>query len=107
VPEAIISRTVPKLMLRPYLVLGPDGERLGLVQHPEQIAKLLAGDPTAGVCQTRRGFVQLGDIDAWLCLTKHFTIQTYLPEAFTVVSRAACGRKFYELKSSRHCSWIA
>ena len=95
---------MPKIMLRPYVVLGPDGERLGMVEHPEQIAKLLAGDPTAGVCPSRRGFVQLGDVDSWWCLTKFFTIRTYMPKAYTVVRRAASGRRYLELLGSRCCS---
>lgn len=90
-------------MVRPYVVLGPEGERLGLVEHPEQIAKLLDGDPLAGVSQSRRGYIQLGDVDAWLCLTRVFTPRTYLPEAYTIIRRAASGRKYFDLRSSRHC----
>jgi hypothetical protein len=98
-----MSRVVPRIMLRPYPVIGPDGERLGMVEHPEQVAKLLAGDPAAGVCQTRRGFVQLGDIDSWFCLPKLFTPQTYLPQSYTITRRAASGRRYVELRSSSYC----
>jgi len=62
-------RRVPTRISHPYLVLGPENERLGLVGEPVLVAKLLAGDSKA-TCSNGPawGLVYLADLDSWLTL---------------------------------------
>jgi hypothetical protein len=87
-------------MAHPYAVFLEDGCRLGLVDKPEQVAKLLDADPRAGVLMCRRGYVVLADLDAWLCLPRTFKLRDYMSQSTVVRCRSANGTLYYDLRRS-------